>query len=359
MSLIVTLCAAAAAVSAAVLPVAVPPGAGAPGGPAANGWTATAAAAFWTPERMASARPVPTAAGRDESPDGRAGPGTRAGHRTGDRTGDWTGTGSWARAERWTAAGTGGVGLDRPELRAAVAPGIGQDFEGLPVVGRMFTVRNGGAYFCTASAVASPGRDLVLTAAHCLLGGDARQLAFVPRYTAARPQPYGVFPVGRIWTDPRYRSQGTVRAAALDFAFVQVGARKDGRKLQDVTGAAPFRTGAGYEHPTVRLVGHPAGAARPRLCVNRTTRFTSPDAGSPGSFLRIRCTGYPGGTSGGPFLTPAGEVIGIIGGYQTGGDHPDTSYSPAFGADARRLYEQAAGAHTRSAGVAQRDGIVS
>lgn len=38
----------------------------------------------------------------------------------------------------------------------AAGPGVGQDFGGLPVVGRMFLVKGGGSYFCTASVVASP-----------------------------------------------------------------------------------------------------------------------------------------------------------------------------------------------------------
>ncbi|MFF5447799.1 trypsin-like serine peptidase [Streptomyces sp. NPDC012888] len=272
---------------------------------AAAALAAREAARFWTPERMAGALPV------DPERDGTAAPG-------------------------------------RPGARPGGA-GTGRDFGGIPVVGRLFGVKKGGGYFCTAGAVASPGRDLVLTAAHCLRGTDPKQIAFVPQYTAARPRPHGTFPVRRIFVDPRYRSRGPVRGAPLDVAFVQVGPRADGKLLQDVVGANRLVTGAGYAHPAVRLIGHPARAARPRQCVNRTTRFTSTDKAGPGSFLRIACTGYPGGTSGGPFLrrydprTRTGEVIGVIGGYQEGGDSPDTSYSPYFGADVRALYARATG----------------
>lgn len=236
-------------------------------------------------------------------------------------------------------------------------PGVGQDFDGVPVVGRMFVVKGAGAYFCTASVVASPGRNLVLSAAHCLLGADTQQVAFVPRYTRANPRPYGMFPVlrdaaghSRIWIDPRYRSQGADRAAALDVAFAQVGPDADGSRVQDVVGANRLVTGSGYAHPQVTLIGYPASAARPRLCVNRTTKFTSKDARIPGSFLRIDCTGYPGGTSGGPFLirfdgrTGTGDVVGVIGGWKTGGDTADTSYSSYFGTAIRKLYEKAAAA---------------
>ncbi|MDX3536830.1 trypsin-like peptidase domain-containing protein, partial [Streptomyces sp. MB09-01] len=243
----------------------------------------------------------------------------------------------------------------------ATDPGIGQNFDGIPVVGRMFLVKGGGSYFCTASVVTSPGRNLVLSAAHCLLGSDTQQVAFVPRYTKAKPQPYGMFPVlrdsagrSRIWIDPRYRSQGPDRAAALDVAFAQVGPDARGFPVQDVVGGNRLVTGAGYAHAKVSLIGYPSSAARPRLCVNRTTKFTSKVARIPGSFLRIACTGYPGGTSGGPFLlryngqTGTGDVVGVIGGWKTGGDTADTSYSSYFGTDIRKLYEKAvAGAKAR------------
>ncbi|MFG2487330.1 hypothetical protein ACGFSI_31815 [Streptomyces virginiae] len=236
----------------------------------------------------------------------------------------------------------------------ALTPGIGQNFDGIPVAGRMFLVKGGGAYFCTASVVSSPGRNLVLSAGHCLLGSDTQQVAFVPQYTRAKPQPHGMFPVlrdagghSKIWIDPRYRSQGVDRAAALDVAFAQVGPNARGFLVEAVVGGNRLVTGAGYAQARVTLIGHPASAARPRVCVNRTTKFTSADARIPGSFLRINCTGYPGGTSGGPFLTRydartgTGDVVGVIGGWKTGGDKADTSYSSYFGADIRKLYEKA------------------
>ncbi|MFD0357043.1 hypothetical protein ACFVHW_25380, partial [Streptomyces sp. NPDC127110] len=232
--------------------------------------------------------------------------------------------------------------------------GVGQDFNGIPVVGRMFVMQGSGAYFCTASVVSSPSRDMVLSAAHCLLGTDTRQVAFVPQYTRAKPRPYGLFPVlrdaagrSKVWIAPRYRTDGPDRAATLDVAFAQVGPGSDGLPVEDVVGGNRLVTGAAFNHPKITLIGHPAAAARPRMCVNKTTKFTSADPKSPGSFLRIDCTGYPGGTSGGPFLarydaqTMTGDVVGVIGGWKTGGPTADTSYSSYFGAEIRKLYQTA------------------
>ncbi|MCX5192668.1 hypothetical protein OOK31_01965 [Streptomyces sp. NBC_00249] len=255
------------------------------------------------------------------------------------------------------------VPVPRPARPVVVAPapaGVGRDFDGMPVVGRMFVMKGAGAYFCTASVVSSPGRNLVLSAAHCLLGTDTRQVAFVPQYTRADPQPYGMFPVlrdaagrSKVWIHQRYRTEGAERAATLDVAFAQVGPDADGDPVESVVGGNRLLTGAAFTHPQITLIGYPASAARPRICVNRTTKFTSTDANSPGSFLRIDCTGYPGGTSGGPFLarydaaTGTGDVVGVIGGWKTGGPTADTSYSSYFGAEIRKLYRTAvAGART-------------
>ncbi|MFD9455727.1 hypothetical protein ACFWBC_21900 [Streptomyces sp. NPDC059985] len=239
-------------------------------------------------------------------------------------------------------------------IPASARAGVGKDFDGSPTVGRMFVMKGGGAYFCTASVVSSPGRNLVLSAAHCLLGPDSRQVAFVPRYTKAKPQPYGMFPVlrdaggrPRMWIDPRYRREGADRAATLDVAFARVGPNSRGTAVETVVGGNRLVTGATFTHARVTLIGYPSAAARPRVCFNRTTKFTSREAKIPGSFLRIACTGYPGGTSGGPFLTRydqrtgTGDVVGVIGGWKTGGTTPDTSYSSYFGAQIRKLYQAA------------------
>jgi V8-like Glu-specific endopeptidase len=280
-------------------------------GPTGSRWTAAAARQFWTDERMAEAQPFPDVLGMPSSP--RA----LSGRLTGGRP-------------------------------------TSSHFGGLAMIGRMYVQRGSGSYFCTASVINSPHHNIVLTAGHCL---DAKtgstSMAFVPQWTAARPRPHGIFPVAtgpegrsRIWIDQRYYDRGHVRGAPWDAAFVQVGARDDGRQVQDVVGGNTLATGRGYAFARVRLVGYPGSDRQPLTCTNSTTRFTPTDR-TPGSYLRIACNAYRPGTSGSPFLanfnarTGTGEVVGSIGGWKTGGPTADVSYSPNFGPDLRRLYDAA------------------
>ena len=76
------------------------------------------------------------------------------------------------------------------------------------------------------------------------------------------------------------------------------------------------------------------------ICQNWTKAFSATQ-------LEFDCGGYPNGTSGGPFLvrvdqaTGQGTVMGVIGGYEQGGDDPAVSYSAVFGPAVRALYQHA------------------
>ncbi|MEU8432863.1 hypothetical protein AB0F18_08085 [Streptomyces sp. NPDC029216] len=87
------------------------------------------------------------------------------------------------------------------------------------------------------------------------------------------------------------------------------------------------------------LLGFPGASKAPLVCPSTHTSAFA------GRFLRIACKGYSDGVSGGPFLRnfngTRGEVIGVIGGWKTGGTSADVSYSSQFDADIVRLYRQA------------------
>jgi V8-like Glu-specific endopeptidase len=230
-------------------------------------------------------------------------------------------------------------------------------FTGVKEVGTFYwaqTDENGELYhrFCGGTVVPSPGKNLVATAAHCFDNSDQREaLVFVPKHSKKDPKPYGVFPIqkGGIYADPRYMKKGGDKAyPGLDFAILKTGARSDGKLVQDVVGSIQLGINTGYDHPKTRVIGYPGFEAKqdPLDCMTPTKKFTSGGEGSwkGGTFTEVNCDGYVSGTSGGPFITAGSEspkLIGVTGGWKTGGSSPDTSYSSYFGDEIKRIYDAA------------------
>jgi len=205
-------------------------------------------------------------------------------------------------------------------------------------VGALFSQSADGDHFCTASVVHSSGKDLLLTAAHCVHGGQGgsygSDLVFVPGYRDG-DVPQGQWPVTRIVVDQRWISSSD---PDLDVAFVTVG-QVGGKNIEDVLGGNTLGVNQGFGK-VVRITGYPSTASSPVSCFNRTTQQSQYQ-------MKIACQGFPGGTSGSPWLVRfdgtkgTGTVIGVIGGYQQGGDTADVSYSPYFDQDVQTLYAQA------------------
>jgi V8-like Glu-specific endopeptidase len=235
-----------------------------------------------------------------------------------------------------SAAGDIASGLARV-VRHLVSPSqSGQDFTGAPAVGALFTTVRGklGQHFCTASVVGSPHGDLVITAAHCVSGGAAG-VVFVPGYHGGAP-PYGIWTVTKVYTDSAWTSSGNPND---DVAFLRVTQLGSGVPIEDVTGAEQLETGTPARQ-RVEVIGYPNATDVPIACQN-WTREPMADQ------LEFDCGGYTDGTSGGPFLadvnpaTGQGKVVGVIGGYEQGGDTPQISYSAMFGTDVAALYQTA------------------
>jgi V8-like Glu-specific endopeptidase len=212
-----------------------------------------------------------------------------------------------------------------------------QAFTGTPAVGALFTTSAGqlGQHFCTASVIDSPNGDLAITAAHCVTGTSGT-IEFVPGYDDGSA-PYGVWTVTKVYVDPAWSSASS---AADDFAILRIGQPGSSEPIEDETGAEQLATGTPAASQQVQVIGYPNGANQPITCQNW---LKEPMAGQ----LEFDCGGYTDGTSGGPFLgdvnqaTGQGTVIGVIGGYQQGGDTPDVSYSAVLSASAAALYQTA------------------
>lgn len=214
----------------------------------------------------------------------------------------------------------------------------GAPFTGTPTVGALFTTTSGGdlgSHFCTASVVASPQKDLAVTAAHCMQSVAGQRIDFVPGYHDGSA-PYGIWPVTRVVVDQAWSASASIDD---DVAFLVINPARRGVTLQDVTGAERLGFGKLGRLP-VQVIGYPDSQDQPLICHGRTS-VPLPHQ------LEFDCGSYTQGTSGGPFLmnvqdgSGAGTVIGVIGGYQQGGDLPQISYAAEFGPNVKRLYETA------------------
>lgn len=213
-------------------------------------------------------------------------------------------------------------------------------------VGALFEHDAAGDHFCTASVVSSPGKDLLITAAHCINGGKGSSgynsdIVFIPDYRDGQA-PFGVWTPAKLLVAPQWAESSN---SDFDVGFVVLQPH-DGENIQHVLGANRLSTDLGYQY-LVHVTGYPDSANAPVTCVNWTSRFSSTQ-------LRFECAGYTGGTSGSPWVTRfsaeshTGTIVGVIGGYQQGGETPSVSYSVRFGPAVLQLYQEAVAAEAAS-----------
>ncbi|MGH3305242.1 MAG: trypsin-like serine peptidase [Streptosporangiaceae bacterium] len=248
-----------------------------------------------------------------------------------------------------------GVALSPPARSSITIPGHLATYGQKTTIGALFTLSPSGQlqnHFCTASVVDSPAGDLAVTAAHCMQGQLARQVAFVPDYSAGHA-PYGAWTVTQVIEDGRWRTSGD---ADDDFAFLVVAQPGSTVPVEDRTGGETLGISTPAEG-TVEVAGYPDTVDTMVSCENTVA------AVSPTQF-EFDCDGFTDGTSGSPLLAQGvpfgatGEaatdgvdmVIGVIGGYEQGGYTASVSYAARFAADLAALYQRAVLVSAGSAG---------
>ncbi|MBS2536626.1 trypsin-like serine protease [Catenulispora sp. NF23] len=233
---------------------------------------------------------------------------------------------------------------------AAVAPGStvdspaqpdgspsGTPFGGTAVAGVLYKTDTGvSSHFCSASVVHSAAGNLVITAAHCVYSdGPKSDVAFAPGFHDGQ-MPYGSWAVTKVVVSQNWQDNNDPDE---DVAFLQVAPSPSGASLESVTGADQIAFDQGFGMP-VTVPAYPQGSDTPITCTAPAVKFSSTQT-------EWDCRGYPDGTSGAPFLTKVdssgekGTVVGVIGGYEQGGDSPDVSYSAYFGSAVQALYQNA------------------
>lgn len=187
------------------------------------------------------------------------------------------------------------------------------------------------APFCTASIVPSPQGDLLITAAHCLGKVPVTDITFAPFYHAGI-SPFGDWKVtGQVFA-PRWYPGGDPNS---DFAFLTVNGDVQARAGAEQIGLSlPFPASVTVEGYSV------AGGLK--VCTGKPTTIQVEHQQQ----LKFSCSGFLNGSSGGPFLTGVskksglGTIVGVVGGYQQGGNSPDVSYSSPLSSAVMSLYEK-------------------
>ena len=194
-----------------------------------------------------------------------------------------------------------------------------------PHIGAVF-LGNGDDHSCAAAVLHTRTGDLIVTAAHCLTGGDA---GFVPGFSGDGG-PAGRWRVSDIYFDPRWLASQDPRA---DFAIARVH-QDGGRSLEDAVGEGLALGSTPAAGSVVTVTAYPGGTGGPPIACRGVTATTS------NGYPALRCGGFVDGTSGAPWVSGS-SVVGVIGGLHGGGCDNDVSYSAPFGDAIHKLLSRA------------------
>ena len=230
--------------------------------------------AYWTPARMAAARPM-------SMPD----PGART---TTGISREATGApGSVAASRTDTSAGivvsggaqTAGHSYPFPFTRFNQENQAVEGAFPYMAAGKMFFSQNGGNFVCSAASAPGNPTEIAWTAGHCLSNGAgiwSTNVLFVP---AHRPpgsvRPYGTFPGGVYWTTSAWHFSGDLTA---DLGAFTVGTNAAGQSLRSRVGYLGFARTSPASSIGTRLVIRLLlrSEATPRSAARHRTRLTTP-----------------------------------------------------------------------------------
>jgi hypothetical protein len=321
------------ALAAASLAIAAPAALARPAGFAVHAGSARGAARFWTPARMARAKPVGIAP-------------------------------QWLhrhRARRSSRAVRG------PELRVVPVAAAAATVTKVPastaakesfakvedptaatyrVNGVIFFEDEYGYARCSGTSLNSPNLSVVITAGHCVNSGGPGghwypfQWIFVPGYRYGQ-RPFGVFPGRWLSSTSLWLREGNENG---DVGIAVVGRNERGQRLGAAVGGAGFASGLKPDQD-FDIHGYPAGwpfdGETQRLCSRRSFAGHDPYsilAGEGPLNLSAPCW-VTGGASGGSWTIGKGLVNSVT--DYTYSEDPETDYGPYFGKEVARLYREA------------------
>ena len=161
-------------------------------------------------------------------------------------------------------------------------------------MGALFDSASSKKHFCTASVVASPQGNVLMTAAHCIKG-NAKGLSFAPGFHQGI-SPFGRWEVTGAYFDPEWIAG---QSPTRDYAFLTVASKRIGGEstdIQTITGANALGTGPSRGE-TASVPADPDGEANDPIDCTAKVYFE-------GIFPAFNCNPYVDGTSGSPWLAP-------------------------------------------------------
>ncbi len=292
---------------------------------------------YWSKARMRAAEPVPTKTA------GLPGPSSASAPEQGSATFvPPLGPGADADA-RLLDGSVGGSTARRRALSEVLDPSL----PGLRAHGKVFfTIPKGtdaGNFVCSATAINSRNRSVVLTAGHCVFdsqtgGGKATNWMFVPAYRAGA-EPFGEWTAKRLATTEQWKTISDLR---FDLGAAVVRRNTAGEQLQSVVGGR----GIGFSQPrdqSFDIFGYPAKAPftgeLEYRCASSSQGSDSSPPGSGPNTLSADCD-MTAGASGGGWVVGKTVVSVVSYGYP---NRPGILYGPYFSSTAKKLYKSVRG----------------
>ncbi len=227
---------------------------------------------------------------------------------------------------------------ENPFALASFAPVTTPTTPPFVVNGRLFVIQGGKQGYCSATAIDSPTRRLVLTAAHCLHSGPlfagragvwSRYVEFVPAFTNGTA-PFGAFAARRnaIYVPRQWVKLGNPN---FDLGAVLTSANAEGLNVADAVGGGATIVADASRRQQFQTFGYPGKSTAMQGCESPyvgddplTYRIPGPPT------LAIRCHWAPG-ASGGGWLIEEGKSINGVTSYGKRRDRVHT-FSPYFSA---------------------------
>ena len=243
----------------------------------------------------------------------------------------------WTPARMRSARPLDGDAAHEDSASASFATVLDATLPPFSVNGRIFLRQGNASGYCSGTAINSPTRQLVLTAAHCLNSGPlersprtiwSRFLQFVPAYSNGIA-PFGAFIAYR---SKVFAPKPFVMAGNPDYdigAFLTL-PNAAGQNVADAVGGGVTIALDRPRGQQFQTFGYPATQRALQQCESPyvgddvlTYRFAGPPT------IAIRCRWTPG-ASGGGWLVDGGTAINGVTSYGHRGDRRHT-FSPYFG----------------------------